>query len=60
MRSGILALKDSGEKKVKIQADIFCLELCIMRNGYNWASIGVDRETLTMIKDTIIEYLEKE
>jgi hypothetical protein len=46
--------KNKADKKaVKLYHDGYGLQLCTMRNGYQWTCAPVDKELLLMIKDAI-------
>ena len=51
-------IKTRGNKKVKIVADKYGIELHTIRNGRQWTGMCVDIELLEMMRDTISEYLE--
>lgn len=51
--------KRSGKKAVRIVHDTKYdqIDLCTMRNGFQWTGAAVDRELLGMIRDAINEFL---
>ena len=55
--NSILILKEDGQKKVKITDDGYGIELCIMRNGFQWTAQEVDENMLRMLREAVNEYL---
>jgi len=52
--------RKNGDKGVRItdgRYGVDCVEVSVMRNGFQWTGFEADKELLEMLRDAIDEYL---